>query len=56
MIDTENYIILTNVCINAKNRVLTLHFKDPSTLGKLTTKYNRKDFYCINNLIELKIS
>ena len=48
MIETESDILLTISCINAKNRVLTLHFKDPSTLGKLTTKYNRKDFYCIN--------
>lgn len=49
MIDTEHYIILTNVCINAKNKVLTIHLQDPSILGQLTEKYGRNDFYCKKN-------
>lgn len=46
MIENEHYAILTNVCINAKNRVLTIHLKDPSVIGTVKSKYNRNDFYC----------
>lgn len=53
MIETESYAILTNVCINAKNKVLTLHFQDPSELGEITKKYQRSDFYCKEDIISL---
>lgn len=53
MIETESYAILTNVCINAKSKVLTLHFQDPSELGEITKKYQRSDFYCNENILSL---
>ena len=61
IIDTSNYAIVTNVCVNTKDEFITLHLQDDRVLSNLLTKYNRKDFYStffffFYSLLTLKIT